>query len=240
MTHMEQFGPALRRERECRGIDLETIAHRTKIGAGLLAAMERGDWSRWPGGIFRRSFLRSYAEAIGLDPEQVVADYLSLSNDENDVIPAASEPPRRAGLATAPQPRLSGGAGHTPPRGVAAVRLRHRAASVALDSIAVFVVGLAGFAIGGWLTFWLIAALFAIAFHSAGVLAFGTSPSLWLFGRPLARETPAGPPAGTDLDAEAEPETPAPLPRRPHAGRAVAAVKRPPARRTHRHAARPS
>ena len=61
------FGPRLRHERERREISLKSIADNTKISRSLLEALERDDVSRWPTGIFRRAFVRSYAEAIGLN-----------------------------------------------------------------------------------------------------------------------------------------------------------------------------
>ncbi len=82
------FGPRLRQERERRQISLESIAANTKISRSLLEALERDDVSRWPTGIFRRSFVRSYAQAIGLDPEEVVREFLERFPD-----PAAAPPP---------------------------------------------------------------------------------------------------------------------------------------------------
>ena len=43
--------------------------------------------SRWPGGIFRRSYLRAYAQAIGLDPERVVRECLEFHPDPDDDTP---------------------------------------------------------------------------------------------------------------------------------------------------------
>jgi transcriptional regulator with XRE-family HTH domain len=65
------FGEALRRQRERRGVALNTVAEVTKIGTSFLAALERGDCSKWPGGIYSRAWIRAYATAIGLDPEEV-------------------------------------------------------------------------------------------------------------------------------------------------------------------------
>ncbi len=56
----------LRRERERRQIALSSISANTKISVSLFQALERGDVSRWPSGIYRRSFVRAYAQAIGL------------------------------------------------------------------------------------------------------------------------------------------------------------------------------
>ena len=75
VTSRRAFGEALRTERERRGITLETIAKRTKLAASLLAALERGDCSRWPTGIYSRAYIREYAGAIGLDREEVAARF---------------------------------------------------------------------------------------------------------------------------------------------------------------------
>jgi cytoskeletal protein RodZ len=82
---MESLGGRLRYERERRQINLRSIAETTKIGVPLLEGLERGDVSRWPSGIFRKSFVRSYAEAIGLDPEPVVREFVDLYPDPLEV-----------------------------------------------------------------------------------------------------------------------------------------------------------
>lgn len=73
----ESFGARLRQRREAQGIALETIAHETKIKLSLLQGLERDDVSHWPGGLFGRAFVRAYAQAVGLDPESAVADFLA-------------------------------------------------------------------------------------------------------------------------------------------------------------------
>jgi len=72
---MGSFGENLRREREMRGISLDEIASSTKISIRFLQAMENDEFASLPGGIFRRSFIRSYAKYLGLDEEQVIAEY---------------------------------------------------------------------------------------------------------------------------------------------------------------------
>src|SRR5258706_7509764 len=74
----------LRRERERRQIALSSISANTKISASLFAALERDDVSRWPSGIFRRSFIRAYAQAIGLDPDVVAREFLERFPDPVD------------------------------------------------------------------------------------------------------------------------------------------------------------
>ena len=75
MKSQRAFGEALRRHREKAGVSLEAIALQTKVSPSLFAALERGDCSRWPAGIYSRSYIRDYAHAIGLDPDDVATQF---------------------------------------------------------------------------------------------------------------------------------------------------------------------
>jgi transcriptional regulator with XRE-family HTH domain len=70
------FGERLRLQREQRQISLAAVAEQTKIKQSLLEALERDDLSRWPLGLFGRSYIRSYAQAVGLDPAATVREFL--------------------------------------------------------------------------------------------------------------------------------------------------------------------
>ncbi len=69
------FGERLRRQREKQRVTLDQIAAATKVGASLFAGLEKGDCGRWPGGMYNRAFIRSYAAAIGLDPDDTAAEF---------------------------------------------------------------------------------------------------------------------------------------------------------------------
>src|ERR1019366_1793752 len=71
------FGATLREAREWRGVSLRQIANATKISIAALEALERNDISRLPGGIFSRSFVRSYAIEVGLDPEATIQAFIA-------------------------------------------------------------------------------------------------------------------------------------------------------------------
>jgi transcriptional regulator with XRE-family HTH domain len=83
------FGLTLRTQREQLGIPIQDIAESTKISVALLTALERGDVSKWPRGIFRRAFFREYVCAIGLSPDALSSDFARLFPEE----PAAPAPP---------------------------------------------------------------------------------------------------------------------------------------------------
>ena len=70
------FGPRLRAERERKNLSLQAIAEETKIKVSLLEGLEQDDLSFWPTGLFRRAYVRSYARAIGLDPERTLREFL--------------------------------------------------------------------------------------------------------------------------------------------------------------------
>ena len=103
---MDSFGGRLRHERERRQIALKSIAESTKISVPLLEGLERDDVSRWPSGIFRKSFVRAYAEAIGLDPEPVVREFVELYPDPLEVEIAAPPPPATVVRARSPHTSL--------------------------------------------------------------------------------------------------------------------------------------
>ena len=73
---MGTLGERFRRQRELQAIPLSEVAAKTHIGTRLLQAIEEESYERLPGGIFNKSFIRQYAEYLGLDPEQAVRDYV--------------------------------------------------------------------------------------------------------------------------------------------------------------------
>ena len=92
---MVDFGGKLRQAREGRGISVREIAARTKISVPALEALERNDISKLPGGIFSRSFVRSYAVEVGLDPDRTVQEFLDRLGDEPtpERLPVVQIPP---------------------------------------------------------------------------------------------------------------------------------------------------
>ena len=75
MSGQEAFGPNLRRIRIQKGVSLERIARETNVAETLWAGLERNDFSRWPTGIFARSYVREYAKIIGVDTESTVDEF---------------------------------------------------------------------------------------------------------------------------------------------------------------------
>src|SRR5580765_3268324 len=106
--HMtESFGARLRQQRERQQIALTDIADRTKINRSLLDGLERDDLSNWPAGIFRRSFIRAYAQAIGLEPGSIVREFLELCPDPAEEVVSASPSTEGESFSQRPPTRLS-------------------------------------------------------------------------------------------------------------------------------------
>ncbi len=61
------------------GVTLQEIADNTKISTRFLRAIEAEDFDQLPGGVFTVSYIRQYAQAIGCDPDEVLACYRSRS-----------------------------------------------------------------------------------------------------------------------------------------------------------------
>lgn len=72
---MAEIGATLREARMRAGIDIAEVESRTKIRAKYLRALENEEWSLLPGTTFVKSFLRTYAEALGLDAKLLVEEY---------------------------------------------------------------------------------------------------------------------------------------------------------------------
>jgi len=77
---MGSFGEDLRRERLARGIALEDITAVTKISQRHLLALEQERFRLLPGGILSKGIVRSYAGALGLDPEDWTERFLQACN----------------------------------------------------------------------------------------------------------------------------------------------------------------
>jgi len=62
--------------RHDKGISLHQIAEATKIGVRYLEAIEGGQFTKLPGGIYNVSYIRQYARAIEVSEEEVLDRYL--------------------------------------------------------------------------------------------------------------------------------------------------------------------
>jgi transcriptional regulator with XRE-family HTH domain len=72
---MLEIGETLRQAREQRGLAHADVEAATLIPVRYLQALEADQFERLPEGLYRRSFLREYAEYLGLDGDVLVVEY---------------------------------------------------------------------------------------------------------------------------------------------------------------------
>ncbi|MBI3581269.1 MAG: DUF4115 domain-containing protein [Nitrospinae bacterium] len=87
---METVGGKLRKERELLGLSLDELAASTRIQKKFLQALEEGRFDALQAPVFVVGFIRTYADALGLDPYPLIVEYEEL----------------RQTLKPAPQPRV--------------------------------------------------------------------------------------------------------------------------------------
>ncbi|MFZ1154092.1 MAG: helix-turn-helix domain-containing protein [Solirubrobacteraceae bacterium] len=98
---MAEIGATLRETRMRARIDVSELEAQTKIRAKYLRALENEEWDLLPGPTFVRSFLRTYAQALGLDDKALVDEYRRLYEQPSElehqpVMSAPRRPNRRS------------------------------------------------------------------------------------------------------------------------------------------------
>lgn len=100
------FGERLRRDREVRGISREEVSAATRIGSRFLEALENEQWERLPGGVFNRGFLRALARFLGLDEDNLIAQYDLAVSEQHSRMEVLADPPAPKERAKRPSGRL--------------------------------------------------------------------------------------------------------------------------------------
>jgi transcriptional regulator with XRE-family HTH domain len=243
MTGPEAFGLELRRARERSGLTLEQVSERTKVSVAHFAGLERGDISRWPTGIFGRAFVRGYASAVGLDPEELVAAFARIypeSPDGHRVAPRPDRSPKEVDPADLPETpaerepessalRLVLDAADWTPRPSRLEGAALRVAAALADSLLPLAAAAGCAFVAGREWFWVTAACVGFAGHLVFFGATGSTPGTWLLRR--RRETAAGVRRGAQSRRRTEAE--AGLPGRRHVARHPSSRPASRAHRTH-------
>jgi hypothetical protein len=108
---MTEIGATLREARMRAKVDITDVEMATKIRAKYLRALENEEWSLLPGPTFVKSFLRTYAEYLGLDARLLVDEYRARyeAPAESELSPIRPPGPRERG-------RIGRGGPPVPPR----------------------------------------------------------------------------------------------------------------------------
>src|SRR5690625_7041564 len=72
-----EIGVRLKEAREAKNLSLESLQETTKIQKRYLVAIEQGDFHVLPGKFYARAFIKEYALAVGLNPDELLEEYKS-------------------------------------------------------------------------------------------------------------------------------------------------------------------
>jgi cytoskeletal protein RodZ len=72
---LTELGNRLKEAREEKGLSLDQLQDLTKIQKRYLKGIEEGNYSMMPGKFYVRAFIKQYAEAVGLEPEELFDQY---------------------------------------------------------------------------------------------------------------------------------------------------------------------
>ncbi|MGQ7246125.1 helix-turn-helix domain-containing protein [Halomonas sp. V046] len=94
-------GDALKRERESQGLSREEVGAALNLRAAVIEGLENDSYEQVPVVTYRRGYLRSYAQLLGMDPKQVIELYeaqMGHEEVERKVTPVyINKPPSRIG-----------------------------------------------------------------------------------------------------------------------------------------------
>ena len=90
-------------------IDISEIESETKIRAKYLRALENEEWDLLPGPTYVKSFLRTYADALGLDGKLLIEEYKLRHERLSDVELQPIAPPGQRERRRRPRAALSRG-----------------------------------------------------------------------------------------------------------------------------------
>lgn len=75
MFFLTELGARLKEARLSKGYSLDDLQEITKIQKRYLVGIEEGNYSIMPGSFYVRAFIKQYAEAVGLNPEDILTEY---------------------------------------------------------------------------------------------------------------------------------------------------------------------
>jgi len=82
---MEAFGKKLTETRTARGLDIDQVSRETNITRRYLEALEKEDFTVFPGEPYILGFLRNYCEYLGLNSNEIIALYKNLKIQETPI-----------------------------------------------------------------------------------------------------------------------------------------------------------
>lgn len=99
---LTELGTRLKEARLAKGYSLEDLQEITKIQKRYLMGIEEGNYSIMPGSFYVRAFIKQYAEAVGLDPEELLDQFKKdvPGTQTEEVVESYKQSPSRRTLAS--------------------------------------------------------------------------------------------------------------------------------------------
>ncbi len=84
---MTELGQKLKEARGTKGLSIDQLHEITKIQKRHLVAIEEGNYDVLPGAFYARAFIKQYADAVGLNGEELLVEYQSTipQSEKRDV-----------------------------------------------------------------------------------------------------------------------------------------------------------
>ena len=99
---MNNIGEYLKNTRTAKKFSIEDVAEATGIRAQYLDALEKGEYSKIPGDVFIKGFIRNYGNYLGLDGNDLVEQYKSR-NQEPSLLEDPIEVPNKPEIKKTPE-----------------------------------------------------------------------------------------------------------------------------------------
>ncbi|MFS0786965.1 helix-turn-helix domain-containing protein [Shouchella sp. 1P09AA] len=107
---MSELGNYLKEKREEKEMSLDDLQRTTKIQKRYLVAIEEGNFDTLPGIFYARAFVKTYAEAIGLNAEEVLHTYKNeLPSTQSETVDLPSRAERTKPAKASSSPSKNGG-----------------------------------------------------------------------------------------------------------------------------------
>ncbi|ANP82545.1 transcriptional regulator [Bacillus sp. B25(2016b)] len=88
---MTELGQKLKEAREAKGLSIDQLHEITKIQKRHLVAIEEGNYDVLPGAFYARAFIKQYADAVGLNGEELLVEHQStIPQSERREVPQVS------------------------------------------------------------------------------------------------------------------------------------------------------
>jgi cytoskeleton protein RodZ len=92
----DSLGRQLRRAREALGVSLRDVSEQTRITMRHLEAIEADEYKHLPGGIFNKSFIKSYARHVRFDEQRALELYARTARERGEAPDEVLTTPQRS------------------------------------------------------------------------------------------------------------------------------------------------